>query len=297
MTTLRSSEDASVNFLFPARDGEGTFEARYVRRADRPYFIGYLSSHAGCDKACRMCHLTQMGQTSMTPADLSIYAAQAARVMAHYAVLPPAAAEFMNWNFMARGEPLANPLVLGNFAELEKTLRHIAGDFRVPRCQMNLSTIMPREIEGRDLKDIIGPSRPGVNLYYSLYSMRPEFRRRWLPKAMDPEFALNMLTEWQMSGEGGEVVLHHALIKGENDTDEDAALIVKALKKRGLKTRFNLVRYNPFSPAQGEEANGMDARRILRTLGDAMGDPRTQIVPRVGRDVKASCGMFVEDPA
>ncbi|UTC29762.1 methyltransferase [Bajunvirus bajun] len=294
---LISGLDASVNFVRHLPGGRGAFEARYVSRKDE-YFIVYLSSHAGCDKACRMCHLTQMGQTDMTPATLEDYLSQARRVMMHYAELehdgrPPA--DYVNFNFMARGEPFANPIVLSAFPVLDNDLRQIAADAGIGRAQLNLSTIMPLEIAGRDLKEIIGPNRRGVNVYYSLYSMDKDFRKRWLPKAMDPMIALTMLAEWQMSGEGGEVVLHWPFIAGANDSEEDVEKIIRAVRMVGLKTRFNLVRYNPFSAAQGVESDGIIMRRNLRLLGDAFGDPRTQIVPRVGGDVKASCGMFVND--
>jgi len=57
---LVSELDKSVNFVWDLEPGQA-IEARYVRRG-RDYFACYLSSQTACEKACRMCHLTQTGQ-------------------------------------------------------------------------------------------------------------------------------------------------------------------------------------------------------------------------------------------
>ncbi|USN16095.1 hypothetical protein PAPPERLAPAPP_03540 [Brevundimonas phage vB_BpoS-Papperlapapp] len=301
--TLVSTQDASVNHVLKTEDG-GAFECRFVRRADA-YFIVYLSSHSGCDKACRMCHLTQTGQTMMTPARHGDYLDQARQVLARYKVERAVDDEpqFVNFNFMARGEPFANPDILnGGHRALFKALREEALFAGVPRAQLNYSTIMPRDLEGRSLVDVLGPSHPGLNIYYSLYSMRPAFRKRWLPKAMDPNTALDMLAEFQRTApdygrEPGEIVLHWSFIKGQNDDEDTVDEIIQAVKDRGLKTRFNCVRYNPYSPAQGVEPDERDLAYLTAKLATAFDAPKSRIVPRVGLDVKASCGMFLEPEA
>ncbi|UTC29307.1 hypothetical protein BAMBUS_02250 [Brevundimonas phage vB_BpoS-Bambus] len=301
--TLISDQDASVNHILKTEDG-GAFECRFVRRVD-DYFIVYLSSHSGCDRACRMCHLTQTGQTMMTPATLADYYAQADQVIRHWFKSPDWVnrPNRINFNFMARGEPLANPhLFDGGLAKLERDIwRRQVFKLGVADAVFNLSTIMPASLPDRPLADLIGRSRRSVNLYYSLYSMRPQFRRRWLPKAMDPERALDRLAEFQQSAMSydtpGEIVLHHSFIAGQNDEDETVEEIIAAVKARGMKTRFNCVRYNPYSPTQGSEPDEETLTRLTAKLATAFDAPQSRIVPRVGFDVKASCGMFLAPDA
>ena len=48
---------------------------------------------------------------------------------------------------------------------------------------------------------------------------------------------------------------------------------------------FNIVRYNPYSASQGVESSNLsEIQEVLKA----------KIISRVGKDVKASCGMFVQ---
>jgi adenine C2-methylase RlmN of 23S rRNA A2503 and tRNA A37 len=287
-TILHSKEDASVNFVTPHSDG-GAFESRYVRR-ESDYFIAYLSSHTGCSKACRFCHLTQTKQTMMTPVTPIEYWGQAQQVIRHYESQEKA--HRVNYNFMARGEPLANPNVLNDWKSIERPLQGLASMNNLVD-KFNISTIMPEEMSDHSLYEVFGDS--DANLYYSLYSMNEKFRKRWLPKALNPHVALNKLTDWQQKT-GKLVTLHWAFIEGENDDLRTLEDIILAIIWRDLKVKFNLVRYNPFSPAQGNEPSDVIIQRNFDYLADAFGNEKSRIVPRVGFDVKASCGMFVDAP-
>ena len=285
---LKSETDASVNFI-RRLDDRKVFESRYVRRSD-DYFIAYLSSHAGCDKACRMCHLTQTGQTDMWPATVMEYMHQAVEVLNHYGA-QDVPAQRVNYNFMARGEPLANHNLWRKFEVLRENLDRLAGLHGL-RTQYNISTIIPEDVEQYDLATAIGDAK-NVMIYYSLYSMRERFRKRWLPKALDPNIALDKLAEYQQKT-GGEVALHWAFIEGQNDDLETLEEIVAAVKERELTVKFNLVRYNPYSPAQGKEPTEDVLQRNFDYMRNAFDDEVGRIVPRVGFDAKVSCGMFVE---
>ena len=102
LLTLVSQKDKSKNYVIPTDDG-GYFESRFVQRTD-DYILVYLSSHSGCDQACRFCHLTQTRQTMMQPADILDYIAQAKRVLndANLAQLKLFGLKKVKFSFMAR---------------------------------------------------------------------------------------------------------------------------------------------------------------------------------------------------
>lgn len=296
--TLRSQEDRSTNHVIRAEDG-GLWEARYMQRC-ADYAIAYLSSHSGCRHACRFCHLTQSRQTTMLSATLSDYRHQLERVLTTYRErrsAPPhqriAAVNRLHINFMARGEALSNPTLISQPERLFDALDACAQQEGIGRSQFNVSTIIPKSFieQSRSLMDVL--SDPRSVLYYSLYSVDPAFRKRWLPKALAAEHALDLIADYQVRT-GREIVLHWAMIEGHNDRDEDIQAIIEAIRQRAIKARFNLVRYNPYGPRSGKEPGPDRLQVVFTRLALALGDTSSRILPRVGFDVKASCGMFVE---
>lgn len=285
--TLYSAQDQSVNFVM-----ESGAEARYVRRQE-DYFIVYLSSHSGCNQACRMCHLTQTGQTNMRPQSLEEILIQASHVLDYYSRLDPLlrTASVVNFNFMARGEPLLSPVIQNQWNELTRMLHALARKVEVQQIRVNVSTTIPHN---GVIPKAVG-SAPSPHIYYSMYSSDANFRRRWLPNAQPAAEALGSLAYWQKDT-GGSVVLHWALIEGQNDSVAEAENIGRMVERLRLRARFNLVRYNPHSVVQGHEPPIETLQAYFDTISRYMVVPGSRIVPRVGFDVKASCGMFVELP-
>lgn len=285
---LDSKLDASVNWVL-----EGGLEARYVQRVPE-YFIVYLSSHDGCNKACRFCHLTQTGQTSFNEVGLEGYEKQARVVLAHYDELVAKGmvrARHVNFNLMARGEPLANSVVLTQLTELEAVLGRLAAE-RGLMFNVNVSSIVPLEAVERGLVRIFEGTKHS-QLFYSMYSADAGFRRRWLPKAAGVEVVLEQVHELQKAMPELGVVLHWALIEGENDSQAALDKVGALVKSHGVRARFNLVRYNPYSEGQGKEASEGVLKERLIQIERFMEVSGSRIVPKVGFDVKASCGMFV----
>ena len=287
LLTLVSQEDKSKNYVIPTDDG-GYFESRFVQRTD-DYIIVYLSSHSGCDQACRFCHLTQTRQTMMQPADVLDYIAQAKRVLndANLAQLKLFGLKKVKFSFMARGEPLLNPTILNKWDVLRRALKELVPPyFDVEFC---ISTIYPKkfEIEDRRLADIF--NTPDVVIYYSVYSLNSDFRKTWLGNAADPKRAFEDLRTFSMAT-NCRIKLHCSFIKDENDDLNDIFALQCVLDRylKGVKYKFNIVRYNPYSERQGEKTDVENLRRIAGMLN-------AKVITRVGKDVKASCGMFYKE--
>jgi adenine C2-methylase RlmN of 23S rRNA A2503 and tRNA A37 len=299
---LKSKLDRSVNFVLP-----NGLEARYVRRSE-DYFIVYLSSHNGCDKACRFCHLTQTKQTQFEEATIGEIKAQAKLVIEHYKKQIELGVETsvnkVHFNWMARGEALASSTIKHNWVKLSSDLVKMANDAGVSEVKFKISTIMPAGYgfqdnymspPGTSRTNLLqwyfaGPHKPVI--YYSLYSLDVNFRKKWLPKALNPEFALFTLTEWQRKS-GVDVVLHWAFIEGQNDRPADIEAIISLIDRVGLKARFNLVRYNPFDRNLSKESSKEVIEANFEAMSKAMKLQGSKIVSRVGLDVAASCGVFI----
>ena len=289
---LPSETDASVNHILPHSDG-GMWETRWVQRTSE-YGIVYLSSHTGCAFSCRFCHLTATKQTMMTPASAQDYVNQLEQSLDTYVqrrLQGLAKAQRLHINFMARGEPLNNPTLLNSpmdvFTGLEQHVKRIQPDLDVHYL---ISSILPNTLD-QPLEEVL--VHPQSYLYYSLYSMGDKFRKRWLPKALPAEHGLDLCAQYQKAT-GQRVTLHWAIIEGENDSDADIDQVLEAVSQRGLRAKFNLVRYNPHDLRHGRETSEERLQAIFARIQRALGDPESRIVPRVGFDVKASCGMFVK---
>jgi 23S rRNA (adenine2503-C2)-methyltransferase len=284
-TAHKSRQDDSVNWDRPVDPGR--LEARYVRRCP-DYFVVYLSSQTGCAQGCRMCHLTATGQTRLRDATVGEMIEQARTVLDYYRHEAPPA-RCVHFNFMARGEPLANQALLSDADGLLGELSRLAVALDL-RPRHLISTIYPRDLGDRPLEDVFVTHHPDI--YYSIYSTSERFRRRWLPKALPAEAALDRLVSWQRSTHKV-VTLHHAYIAGENDAEGDVHAICDALEERGLMAHVNIVRYNAHDPSRhGIEPPEAVIERNAAIYRSRLANARVSIIARVGFDVAASCGMF-----
>lgn len=281
MKVLTSEIDESVNFIVPY--GEGMLEARYVRRAP-DYFICYLSSQSGCKMGCSFCHLTTTKQTSFEHARYNEYMEQAERVIEHYQAKP--SAKIINYNFMARGEPFANPNLIKGWKDISQGLSTIAEKASKLFPRFNISTIMPKTDYSKwaSFKGSLAPT-----IYYSFYSTDREWRKKWLPGAMDYDVALDSLVHYQQLTQKI-VYIHGAFIKGENDNLIDVCNMLGAIEERNLIVKWNIVRYNPFSPVEGEESDRLENIREL--IASDIGASNVPIVSRLDKSTFAPCGMF-----
>jgi adenine C2-methylase RlmN of 23S rRNA A2503 and tRNA A37 len=297
-TTLKlriehSQDDNSVNFIDSSPES-GHYESRYVRRGE-DYFIVYLSVQSACNLGCRMCHLTATRQKKMIENSEESLLMQAQAVLNHYQELVKSGkekpAKYMHFNFMARGEVLNAPIFKDpNTAfSLLSNLRGLSESIGL-NARFLLSTIMPNSFKEHSLEEIFKIIHP--YFYYSLYSVNDDFRKKWLPMAMPPKDAINKFVSWNGFSEYN-FKIHYAFIEGENDSPKDIYNVCRLLLSHGLKPDVNIVRYNPYSPEHGQEPNGNIIRLNANKFRELLGS-NVKIIDRVGKDVKASCGMFIE---
>lgn len=288
-----SEQDNSVNFI-DSSPASGFFESRYVRRGD-DYFIVYLSVQSACNLGCEMCHLTATKQKKVIDNTETSLLMQAQAVLNHYLSLVASGqekpAKYMHFNFMARGEVLNSPI----FKDAEATysllskLRGLSEKIGL-NARFLLSTIMPTAYENHDMNDVFSVIQP--YFYYSLYSTKEAFRKQWLPMAMKPELALDKLARWNNFSEH-KFKVHYAFIEYENDGKNQINDICDLLLSRGLTPDINIVRYNPYSEKHGQESKIEIIERNADIFRERLGS-HVKVIQRVGKDVKASCGMFIE---
>lgn len=276
-----SKLDSSVNFTktYPA----GIAEARYVRRREDTVIV-YLSSQLGCRQACKFCHLTATKQTSNEDIGRLEIAEQAQTVLSWARCREDTTAVWVHYNFMARGEPFASQIIIDSGYSVLHKLSDLSAKYSL-MPKFKISTIFPKSLpDNFDIARTFSPFDPDI--YYSIYSVKEEFRRKWMPNAMPVDRAIDILKRYQ-NHTHKIPRLHWALIKGENDSFEDIEGIVSAIGS--LRVDYNLVRYNP-PEKLGEESDNYDlVVKYLTKTGSTV-----KIVDRVGFDVSASCGMFVK---
>lgn len=271
MKTLKSNIDNSINYVY--QSGKGKFESRYVDR-ENGYVICYLSSHNGCNRGCKFCHLTATKQVSFSPASLSDYRRQILYVLDN---LDISKRTHIHFNFMARGEPLLNENVLNG--SVFNLIDELSNDYNFTYENL-VSTIMPKEIGLPIAHYFEGPI-----IYYSWYSDDKNFRKKWIPNAGPSRKAFDLLDGYYLDT-GIESKIHFALIKGENDSEENIDNLLRNIDDMYFNPSVNLVMYN--SPDDSEESDKYE--EICAIINEVT---ECKIIPRVGYDVKASCGMFV----
>ena len=181
---------------------------------------------------------------------------------------------------MGMGEPLFN---YENVKKgLEIIMDHSGISLSRRRITLSTSGIVP-EIKkcGDDL---------GVNLAISLHATKDNLRNELVPinKKYDIKQLLDAVRSYARISNSRRVTWEYVMLKGVNDTAQDAKNLVKLIK--GIPSKINLIPFNewPCSPYECSEEDSINNfAKIIMKAGYAS-PIRT---PR-GRDVMAACGQL-----
>lgn len=264
------SRDGTRKYLFRLEDGNAV-ESVLIPEEDRATLC--ISSQVGCAMGCRFCLTGTFRLTrNLTTAEI---VNQVCAVKKSAPEHPPV----RNIVFMGMGEPLDN---LDNVARAVRILVHDDGlQFSGRRVTVSTSGLVPEMDElGR---------RVTVNLAVSLNATTDEVRSRIMPVNRAYPLAELMAACRRFPLPSRRMItIEYVMIKGVNDTQDDARRLVRLL--HGIPVKVNLIPFN--------EHEGSDFRAPLQESIDYMHryllDRHITVITRDSRgaDISAACGQL-----
>ncbi len=264
------SSDGTRKLLVRLADGEA-IETVIIPAADRVTLC--ISSQAGCAMDCAFCATARMGLRR----NLSVGEIISQIFLARRELAPDE--EITNYVFMGMGEPLAN------YQRLVKALEIMTAEWGmgISTRRITVSTVGLIPAMERLLGEI------PVRIAVSLHATSNEVRDRMAP--INRRYPLEALLETCKRlpiRQRDRITFEYVMLRGVNDTAEDARRLVKLLGP--VRAKVNLIFFNPFegagfhaSPRQRVE----DFQAILRA-----GNLTATIRESRGVDIAAACGQL-----
>lgn len=277
ITSRQNSTDGTIKWLIRCHDGQEA-EMVYIPEEDRGTLC--ISSQIGCTLTCSFCHTgTQRLVRNLTAAEIC---GQVLLAMDELGDWPAGKAErrLTNIVLMGMGEPLFN------YEEVKKALLLImwGEGLGLSKRRVTLSTsgIVP-EIErcGAEL---------GVNLAISLHAVRDDLRDVLVPinRKYNIKELVDCVRRYPVLSNARRVTWEYVMIKGVNDSPEDAKALVKLI--RGIPSKINLIPFNPW-PGTDYECSSDAAIDAFAKIVMKAGYASPVRTPR-GRDILAACGQL-----
>ena len=277
ISSTYQSQDGTIKWLLKLDDGN---EVETVWIPDEERGTLCISSQVGCTLTCKFCHTgTQRLVRNLSSSEI---VGQVMLAMDQLKDWPSASENRLLTSIvlMGMGEPLFN---YDNVKKaIEIIMDHSGISLSRRRITLSTSGIVP-EIKkcGDDL---------GVNLAISLHATNDNLRNELVPinKKYDIKQLLDAVRSYARISNARRVTWEYVMLKGVNDTAQDAKNLVKLIK--GIPSKINLIPFNewPCSPYEcSEEESINNFAKIIMKAGYAS-PIRT---PR-GRDVMAACGQL-----
>ena len=276
------SVDGTRKYLVRIAGGHEV-ETVYIPETDRGTLC--ISSQVGCTLTCSFCHTgTQklvrnltageiIGQVMLARDDLGEWP-EPGRNPVNTARL------LSNIVLMGMGEPLYN---FENVRDAMKIAMDPEG-IQLSRRRITLSTsgVVP-EI-ARTATEI------GCLLAVSFHGTTDEVRDKLVPinKRWNLEALLDALRDYPKVSNSERITFEYVMLKGVNDTDEDAHRLVELIK--GIPAKVNLIPFNPWPGAPYERSSNNRINAFAEIVYQA-GYASPVRKPR-GEDIFAACGQL-----
>lgn len=277
------SVDGTRKYLLRIAGGHEV-ETVYIPEQDRGTLC--ISSQVGCTLTCSFCHTgTQKLVRNLTAAEIIGQVMLARDDLGEWPEAgvknPPNQARLLsNIVLMGMGEPLYN---FENVRDAMKIAMDPEG-ISLSRRRITLSTsgVVP-EI-ARTATEI------GCLLAISFHATTDEVRNKLVPinKRWNLEVLLDALREYPKVSNSERITFEYVMLKGVNDTDEDAYRLVELIQ--GIPAKVNLIPFNPWPGAPYERSSNNRIRAFSEIVYQA-GYASPVRKPR-GEDIFAACGQL-----
>jgi 23S rRNA (adenine2503-C2)-methyltransferase len=248
-----------------------------------------VSSQVGCTLTCSFCHTgTQRLVRNLTAGEIAGQVMVARDRMCDWpggkrpteGVVPSGDRCVTNVVMMGMGEPLYN------LDAVRDALLIVAdGDgLGISKRRITLSTsgVVPNiERAGNEI---------GCMLAVSLHAVRDELRNELVP--LNRKYSIDVLMEacrnYPGASNAKRITFEYVMLKGVNDSIEDAKALVRLLK--GIHAKINLIPFNPWPGTKYECSDWEQIEKFSQVVFDA-GYASPVRTPR-GRDILAACGQL-----
>lgn len=278
------SNDGTRKWLLRLPSGDNVQKAHevecvYIPETDRGTLC--VSSQVGCTLNCSFCHTgTQRLVRNLTAGEIVGQVMVARDRLNDWADREDGTRRVTNIVMMGMGEPLYN------FDAVRDALL-IVGDnegIGISRRRITLSTsgVVPNIVRaGEEI---------GVMLAISLHAVRDELRNELVPlnRKYPIKELLQACRDYPGASNARRITFEYVMLKGVNDSLDDAKLLVKMLK--GIHAKINLIPFNPW-PGTAYECSDWDQIEKFSEYIFNAGYSSPVRTPR-GRDILAACGQL-----
>jgi 23S rRNA (adenine2503-C2)-methyltransferase len=254
-------------------------ECVYIPETDRGTLC--VSSQVGCTLNCAFCHTgTQRLVRNLTAGEIVGQVMVARDRLSDWADRETGSRLVTNIVMMGMGEPLYN------FEAVRDGLLIVADNegIGISRRRITLSTsgVVPNIIRtGEEI---------GVMLAISLHAVRDELRNELVPlnRKYPIQQLLQACRDYPGASNARRITFEYVMLKGVNDSLDDARLLVKLLK--GIPAKINLIPFNPW-PGTAYACSDWDQIEKFSEYIFNAGYSSPVRTPR-GRDILAACGQL-----
>jgi 23S rRNA (adenine2503-C2)-methyltransferase len=254
-------------------------ECVYIPETDRGTLC--VSSQVGCTLNCAFCHTgTQRLVRNLTAGEIVGQLMVARDRLNDWADRESGGRLVTNIVMMGMGEPLYN------FDAVRAALLIVADNegIGISRRRITLSTsgVVPNIVRaGEEI---------GVMLAISLHAVRDELRDELVPLNRKYPIAelLQACRDYPGASNARRITFEYVMLKGVNDSLDDAKLLVKLLK--GIPAKINLIPFNPW-PGTSYQCSDWDQIEKFSEYIFNAGYSSPVRTPR-GRDILAACGQL-----